>query len=271
MRSLAIGAPFAHLLGYLQKGKAGKKFKFDIRPDTTVYLCPKKDRVTVVYALKFFDKVDTAIARIFLQVLYAVLHMYMYKMPRIASTYITHHTYTCNVTYIYLLRAWKTLTFIHCDCVCVCVSSVVLLREQRAIWIFWMVQSFVETKRTVQNAPPVALSKDPPREVKVFGNAVEPSDDLGYISFSMCLWVYVWLFGVYVCVGFFILYLSFIYFYFWFKSDDLSSPLLTCALFVLWSVCLNVVFDLMCWCVCVYVFCSQPFCLDMLLATKRAV
>jgi len=105
MRSLAIGAPFAHLLGYLQKGKAGKKFKFDIRPDTTVYLCPKKDRVTVVYALKFFDKVDTAIARIFLQVLYAVLHMYMYKMPRIASTYITHHTYTCNVTYIYLLRA----------------------------------------------------------------------------------------------------------------------------------------------------------------------
>ncbi len=41
-------------------------FKFNIRPDTVVYLVPGSDRVTVFYQLRFIDKSETEIGRVFL-------------------------------------------------------------------------------------------------------------------------------------------------------------------------------------------------------------
>jgi len=44
-----------------------EKFKFDIRSDTTVYIIPSSDRVTVVFGVDYQDKVDKVLAGIFMQ------------------------------------------------------------------------------------------------------------------------------------------------------------------------------------------------------------
>jgi len=41
-------------------------FRFDLRADTTVYLFPKADRVTVIFSIDFKERVDRAIAKIFM-------------------------------------------------------------------------------------------------------------------------------------------------------------------------------------------------------------
>jgi len=47
--------------------KPGDPFKFDLRGDTTVYVLPGADRVTIIYSLSFHDKVDNAVAKVFMQ------------------------------------------------------------------------------------------------------------------------------------------------------------------------------------------------------------
>jgi len=63
-----IGGIFDYFFSAVLKGdKPPEPFKFDLRADTTVYFFPKPDRCTVIYSLDFHEKVDRAIAKIFMQ------------------------------------------------------------------------------------------------------------------------------------------------------------------------------------------------------------
>jgi len=52
---------------FLSGAKPGDPFKFDLRSDTTVFFFPKADRVTVIFSVDFKERVDRAIAKIFMQ------------------------------------------------------------------------------------------------------------------------------------------------------------------------------------------------------------
>jgi len=63
-----LGGVFRHFYTKLQKGETPPApFKFDLRRDTTIYFIPDKDRVVTVFGLDFTEKVDKAVARIFMQ------------------------------------------------------------------------------------------------------------------------------------------------------------------------------------------------------------
>lgn len=63
-----VGGVFDYYFDGLLKGAVKPdSFKFNLRHDTTVFFFPRNDRVTVIYGLDFFDKVDAAIARVFMQ------------------------------------------------------------------------------------------------------------------------------------------------------------------------------------------------------------
>jgi len=65
-----VGAVFKHFYTQLKNGEASDPFKFDLRKDTTVYFIPdkdKKERVVTVFGLDFHERVDKAVARVFLQ------------------------------------------------------------------------------------------------------------------------------------------------------------------------------------------------------------
>lgn len=68
-KRIALGGVFDYYLQPLQAGKSGDlpALKFDLRPDTTVYLVPQKDRVVVGFRLSFQDKADNEIGRVFLR------------------------------------------------------------------------------------------------------------------------------------------------------------------------------------------------------------
>lgn len=51
----------------LRGTKPPAPFFFDIRPDTTIYFCPKADRCVIVYQMNFAERVDKAVARVFMQ------------------------------------------------------------------------------------------------------------------------------------------------------------------------------------------------------------
>jgi len=52
----------------LLKGTApSDPFKFDLRSDTTIFFFPKSDRVIVIFSVDFTEKVDRALAKIFMQ------------------------------------------------------------------------------------------------------------------------------------------------------------------------------------------------------------
>jgi len=68
LKTNLIGGVFNRPLQNLSQGGApGEHFKFSIRNDTTVYFIPSADRVTVVFSLDFSDRVDLAVAKVFLQ------------------------------------------------------------------------------------------------------------------------------------------------------------------------------------------------------------
>lgn len=67
IKNLTIGGVFDRYFSGLLAGKAEKPFSFTLRPDTIVYLWPKDDRVTVIFAIDFSERVDKAIAKVFLQ------------------------------------------------------------------------------------------------------------------------------------------------------------------------------------------------------------
>ena len=43
-------------------------YNFDLRADTKVFFVPRPDRVIIIFGLDFTDKVDIAIAKVFMQV-----------------------------------------------------------------------------------------------------------------------------------------------------------------------------------------------------------
>jgi len=68
MKATVIGGVFDYYFSAVLSGKAlTEAFKFDLRADTTVYLFPRPDRCIVVFALDFKEKVDKAIAKVFMQ------------------------------------------------------------------------------------------------------------------------------------------------------------------------------------------------------------
>jgi len=63
-----LGGVFDYYFSALLKGASlTDPFKFDLRSDTTVFFFPKADRVTIVFGIDFKEKVDKAIAKIFMQ------------------------------------------------------------------------------------------------------------------------------------------------------------------------------------------------------------
>jgi actin related protein 2/3 complex subunit 2 len=62
-----VGGAFDFHFQSLLEGKSGSASKFNPRPDTTVFFFPRADRVTVVFSLEFGDRVDAAIAKVFMQ------------------------------------------------------------------------------------------------------------------------------------------------------------------------------------------------------------
>eukprot|EP00808_Paulinella_micropora_P005584 g14261.t1 len=68
MKSTVISGVFKYFYKELQTGKSGgtKPFKFDIRPDTTIYFVPAKDRITTIFSIDFKERVDKVLARVFM-------------------------------------------------------------------------------------------------------------------------------------------------------------------------------------------------------------
>jgi len=68
LKANLIGGVFDYFFSNLLKGGAKlDHFKFDLRADTSIFFVPASDRVTVIYSLDFKDRVDRAVARVFLQ------------------------------------------------------------------------------------------------------------------------------------------------------------------------------------------------------------
>lgn len=69
LKSNVVGAPFSKYFEDVQKNKKTdlKNYKFQLRHDTEVYFVPRDERCTVIFAVDFGQRVDRAIARVFLQ------------------------------------------------------------------------------------------------------------------------------------------------------------------------------------------------------------
>lgn len=67
LKTTVIGGVFDNYFQNLLDGNKLDNFKFDLRSDTTIYMCPRDDRVTVVFAMDFCEAVDKVIAKVFLQ------------------------------------------------------------------------------------------------------------------------------------------------------------------------------------------------------------
>jgi len=67
VKSKITGGVFDHLFSALMEDKKVDKFKFDLRGDTTIYMCPRADRVTVVFEVNFQVKMDQVIAGVMLK------------------------------------------------------------------------------------------------------------------------------------------------------------------------------------------------------------
>lgn len=68
LKTVAHGGAFDLYFSSLLSGQPQtQNYSFHLGPDTPVYLFPRNDRVIIVYSLTFADKVDTAIAKVFLQ------------------------------------------------------------------------------------------------------------------------------------------------------------------------------------------------------------
>jgi len=68
LKSNVLGGVFDFYFSNLLKGgKPGAPFSFNLRSDTTVYFVPAADRVTIIYGLDFKERVDKAVAKVFMQ------------------------------------------------------------------------------------------------------------------------------------------------------------------------------------------------------------
>lgn len=64
IKPLVVGGLFRNYFDALGAGTVPDVFKFQIRGDTTAYICPGKDRVVVIYSMEFTAKVDMVLAKI---------------------------------------------------------------------------------------------------------------------------------------------------------------------------------------------------------------
>jgi len=67
VKSKITGGVFDHFFTALMEDKKVDKFKFDLRADTTIFMCPRNDRVTVVFEVNFQIKMDQVIAGVMLK------------------------------------------------------------------------------------------------------------------------------------------------------------------------------------------------------------
>jgi len=68
LKANVVSGVFDYYFSALLKGSTpSEPFKFDLRSDTTVFFFPKADRVIVIFSVDFNEKVDRAIAKIFMQ------------------------------------------------------------------------------------------------------------------------------------------------------------------------------------------------------------
>lgn len=67
MKHTVIGGVFHYFFEQLIAAKVPAPFQFNLRSDTTVFFVPKNDRVTVLFTVDFREKVDRAVARVFMQ------------------------------------------------------------------------------------------------------------------------------------------------------------------------------------------------------------
>jgi len=67
LKHTVIGGVFHYYFDQLNAGKVPSHFSFNLRSDTTVYFVPAADRVTVLFTVDFREKVDRAVARVFMQ------------------------------------------------------------------------------------------------------------------------------------------------------------------------------------------------------------
>jgi len=107
-----LGGVFDFYLSSVLKGGKQSAFRFKLRADTEIFFLPGNERCTIIYALDFKEKVDRAVAKVFLQ-------------------------------------------------------------------------EFVDAKRTLGAAPPVAYNANPPLELKEFGINEPIPGLLGYCTFPI--------------------------------------------------------------------------------------
>lgn len=63
-----LSGPYLKFFDDLNNGINTKEnYKFDLRCDTTVFFCPRDDRVTIVYCIDFKEYVDKCLAKVFMQ------------------------------------------------------------------------------------------------------------------------------------------------------------------------------------------------------------
>lgn len=68
IKSTVTGGVFDYYFtALLEKQPVPEPFKFDLRSDTTVYFKPSDDRVTVIFSIDFTERVDKAVAKVFMQ------------------------------------------------------------------------------------------------------------------------------------------------------------------------------------------------------------
>jgi len=67
LKHTVVGGVFDYFFGQLMAGKVPDPFQFNLRADTTVFFVPKTDRVTILFTVDFKERVDRAVARVFMQ------------------------------------------------------------------------------------------------------------------------------------------------------------------------------------------------------------
>jgi len=68
LKANVLSGVFDHFFSAVLAGKSlTDPFRFKLRSDTEIFLFPKPDRVTVIFGFDFREKVDRAIAKIFMQ------------------------------------------------------------------------------------------------------------------------------------------------------------------------------------------------------------
>jgi len=67
LKHTVLGGVFQYFFDQLNAGKKPSHFSFKLRADTTVFFVPTNDRVTILFTVDFKEKVDRAVARVFMQ------------------------------------------------------------------------------------------------------------------------------------------------------------------------------------------------------------